>query len=45
MAPSESEWVFFDTAPYTTIITIPVLILTYALQRYLRPGYLAGAIK
>ncbi|MFQ5881021.1 MAG: carbohydrate ABC transporter permease [Candidatus Methylomirabilales bacterium] len=39
----QGNW--FLTATYTTIITIPVLILTYALQRYLKAGYLAGAIK
>lgn len=39
----QGNW--FLTATYTTIITIPVLILTYGLQRYLKAGYLAGAIK
>jgi trehalose transport system permease protein len=39
----QGNW--FLTATYTTIITIPVLILTYALQRYLKAGTLAGAIK
>jgi trehalose transport system permease protein len=39
----QGNW--FLSATYTTIITLPVLILTYALQRYLKAGYLAGAIK
>ncbi len=39
----QGNW--FLTATYTTIITIPVLVLTYALQRYLKAGTLAGAIK
>lgn len=39
----QGNW--FLTATYTTIITIPVLILTYGLQRYLKAGTLAGAIK
>ena len=35
----------FSSATYAVIITIPVLILTFALQRYIKPDYLAGAIK
>lgn len=37
------DW--FSSAAYATIIMIPVLIVTFFLQRYLRSGYLAGAIK
>jgi trehalose transport system permease protein len=36
---------FFQTATYATILTIPVALVTYALQRYLRSDYLSGAIK
>ena len=36
---------FFLAAAYATIITIPVVIVTYALQKYLKSEYLAGAIK
>ncbi len=32
-------------ATYATLITIPVVIVTFFLQRWLRAGYLAGAIK
>ena len=32
-------------ATYATLVTIPVLIVTYFLQRWLKAGYLAGAIK
>ncbi|MBD3245586.1 MAG: ABC transporter permease subunit [Candidatus Omnitrophica bacterium] len=35
----------FSSATYAVIITIPVLIFTFALQRYIRPGYLSGAMK
>jgi trehalose transport system permease protein len=35
----------FSSATYAVIITAPVLILTFALQKYIRPDYLAGAIK
>ncbi|MBU1124656.1 MAG: carbohydrate ABC transporter permease [Candidatus Omnitrophica bacterium] len=35
----------FSSATYAAIITIPVLIVTFALQKYLKPDYLAGAIK
>lgn len=35
----------FYSATYAVIITIPVLILTFMLQKYLKPGYLSGAIK
>lgn len=36
---------WFHAATYATILTIPVFIVTYFLQRYLRTGYLSGAIK
>ena len=32
-------------ATYATIITIPVIIVTFFLQRWLKAGYLAGAVK
>jgi trehalose transport system permease protein len=32
-------------ATYATLVTIPVLFVTYFLQRWLRAGYLAGAVK
>jgi trehalose transport system permease protein len=32
-------------ATYATLVTIPVLIVTYFLLRYLKADYLAGAIK
>ncbi len=35
----------FSSAAYAVIITIPVLVFTFALQKYLRPDYLAGAVK
>jgi len=36
---------WFLSSTYATIITIPVVIVTYSLQRYLRSGYLSGAVK
>lgn len=36
---------FFQSATYATILLVPVLIVTYALQRYIRSDYLGGAIK
>lgn len=36
---------WFDAASYSTILTIPVFIVTFFLQRYLKTGYLTGAIK
>ena len=36
---------WFLTATYATIITIPVIIITYSLQKFLKSGYLSGAIK
>ena len=35
----------FQTAAYATILAIPVIIVTFILQRYLKSGYLSGAIK
>lgn len=35
----------FSSAAYAVIITLPVLVLTFALQKYIKPDYLAGAIK
>jgi len=32
-------------ATYATLVTIPVVFITYFLQRWLKAGYLAGAIK
>lgn len=36
---------FFDQAAYATVLTIPVLLITFILQRYLKAGYLSGAVK
>lgn len=36
---------FFDVATFSVILTIPVFIITLFLQRYIRTGYLSGAIK
>ncbi len=35
----------FSSATYAVVITLPVLIITFALQKYIKPDYLAGAIK
>ena len=35
----------FHAATYAVIITVPVLVVTFALQRYIRPEYLAGSVK
>lgn len=35
----------FSSATYAVVITLPVLIITFALQKYLKPGYFSGAIK
>ncbi len=35
----------FSSAAYAVIISLPVLALTFALQKYIKPGYLSGAIK
>ena len=36
---------FFLASAYATLITVPVIIVTYSLQRYLKAEYLAGAVK
>ncbi|WP_313132983.1 carbohydrate ABC transporter permease [Anaerocolumna sp.] len=36
---------FFQQAAYATILAIPVIIITFILQRYLKSGYLSGAVK
>ncbi len=35
----------FHSATYAVIITLPVLVMTFALQRYIRPEYLSGSVK
>ncbi|MGA1840201.1 MAG: carbohydrate ABC transporter permease [bacterium] len=35
----------FNSAAYATIITIPVIIITFILQKYLKAGMLTGAVK
>jgi len=35
----------FNSAAYATIITIPVIILTFILQRYIKSGMLSGGVK
>jgi len=35
----------FYSATYAVIITIPVLILSFVFQKYLKPGYFSGAMK
>jgi trehalose transport system permease protein len=36
---------WFDSATYATLLTVPVIVLTACLQRYLKADYLAGAVK
>jgi trehalose transport system permease protein len=36
---------WFLSSSYATVITVPVVIVTYSLQRYLKSGYLRGAVK
>jgi trehalose transport system permease protein len=36
---------WFDAATYATLLMVPVLAMTACLQRYLKAGYLAGAVK
>lgn len=36
---------WFSAAAYSAILTLPVLVVTFFLQRYLRTGYLSGAVK
>jgi trehalose transport system permease protein len=40
---SRGSW--FDAATYATLLMVPVIALTACLQRYLKAGYLAGAVK
>ncbi|MFW5782034.1 MAG: carbohydrate ABC transporter permease [Candidatus Muiribacteriaceae bacterium] len=35
----------FNSAAYATIITIPVIIMTFILQRYIKSGMLSGGVK
>ena len=35
----------FDVATFSVVLTIPVLLLTLLLQRYIRAGTLGGAVK
>ena len=36
---------WFESAAYAVFLTIPVLIITFALQNYLKSDYLSGALK
>jgi trehalose transport system permease protein len=36
---------WFDAATYATLLTVPVMVVTACLQRYLKAGYLTGAVK
>jgi trehalose transport system permease protein len=36
---------WFDAATYATLLTLPVMVVTASLQRYLKAGYLTGAIQ
>lgn len=36
---------WFEAATYATLLMLPVIVVTASLQRYLRAGYLAGAVK
>lgn len=36
---------FFEQAAYSAILAVPVIIITFILQRYLKSDYLSGAIK
>lgn len=35
----------FERAAYSTILSIPVLLITFILQRYLKSDYLSGSVK
>lgn len=35
----------FNQATYATVLAIPVIIITFLLQRYLKSGYLSGSVK
>jgi trehalose transport system permease protein len=34
-----------ESAAYSVLLTLPVIVITYFLQKYLRSGYLAGSVK
>ncbi|WP_461218797.1 carbohydrate ABC transporter permease [Lapidilactobacillus salsurivasis] len=36
---------FFETAAYSTLLAVPVILITFVLQRYLKSEYLSGAVK
>jgi len=36
---------WFLTATYATVITVPAIFITYSLQKFLKAGYTAGAVK
>lgn len=36
---------FFEQAAYSIILAIPVIIITFSLQRYIKSDYLGGAVK
>lgn len=36
---------WFQAAAYSSLLTVPVMLITFLLQRYLRSGYLAGSLK
>lgn len=40
---AKGSW--FDSAAYATVLTIPVIFITFALQKYLVSGSLSGAVK
>lgn len=40
---AKGSW--FDSAAYATVLTIPVVLITFALQRYLVSGLMSGAVK
>lgn len=40
---NRGDW--FQSASYSVFLTIPVIIITFFLQRYLKAGHLSGAVK
>lgn len=40
---NRGDW--FQSAAYSVFLTIPVIIITFFLQRYMKTGYLSGAVK
>ncbi|WP_202080279.1 carbohydrate ABC transporter permease [Caldalkalibacillus salinus] len=40
---SRGDW--FQSAAYSMILTIPVIIVTFFLQRYMKSGFLSGSVK